>query len=100
MEHCMRKLNRLRIDAGYSIADIARLMQVQEHIACGWLSGTVEPHPEQRRKLARILHVSPDALMDAPRPERQGGDSLLNRLAGSYARMRGDRTSARRNASP
>lgn len=61
----MRNLNQLRIDAGYSIAEIARLMQVDEATACDWLCGRVEPTPEQQRQLAFLLRVQPEEL-DGP----------------------------------
>lgn len=92
----MRRLNQLRLDAGYSIADVARLMQVDENVVCGWLSGKEVPPPEQRQELARILRVSPDALDDAPAVPRPV--SLRDHISASFSRLRSQNPGSRGSA--
>lgn len=87
----MRTLNLLRIEAGCSIADLARLMRVDQSTACAWLSGHDDPDPEQRRKLATILHVEPVALEEElAAPDRAG--RLRGRLSTAGSRLRNQHT--------
>jgi transcriptional regulator with XRE-family HTH domain len=60
----MKHLNALRIDAGYSILDIARLLNVDDVTACRWLSGISVPDDDQKQQLAELLNVSPADLED------------------------------------
>lgn len=78
----MKRLNQFRIDAGYSIADIASAAGVDESTACRWLSGTAEPDEEQAAKLASIFGIDPHDF-DEPEPTETGRrfDRLRSRFA-------------------
>ena len=58
----MKRLNQFRIEAGYSIADIARSTGVDQSTACRWLCGTAYPEAEQREKLAALFGVDAQEL--------------------------------------
>lgn len=61
----MDKLNLLRIEAGWSIADLARRLRVDQSTVCNWLSGQTCPAPHQLRALARLLRVEMHVLDSA-----------------------------------
>lgn len=63
----MKCLNQLRLEAGYSITDVCRLMDVDQDTVCRWLSGTSTPNYEQRARLACLLDVDVLVLGDIKR---------------------------------
>lgn len=94
----MKHLNQLRVDAGYSIADLARMMHVDERTACRWLSGRDNPSTDQRGQLARILCVDPETLHDDDAPTHRRGEHLRARLAVAGGRLWGSDHFQRRRA--
>jgi transcriptional regulator with XRE-family HTH domain len=77
----LKHLNQLRIDAGYSIADIARIANVSEATACRWLSGTGQPDIHQQRILATTFGVDIDELDEREStPQSRPMDRLRHRL--------------------
>lgn len=83
----MKRLNRLRIDAGLTIADVARAAGVDDAVACGWLSGTSWPDDREQSILAALFDVHPDEL-DEPELDEQPRriDRIRNRLSTSVFR--------------
>jgi transcriptional regulator with XRE-family HTH domain len=84
----MKHLNQLRIAAGYSIADLADKMHVDETLACRWLCGLSRPTRAQREQLARILWVDPQMLddpLDEELPRRS--ERLRQRLTAAGGRI-------------
>ncbi len=80
-------LNHLRIDAGYSIADVARMMHVDEHTACGWLCGRAYPTADERARLAAIFSVDPDLLLPGGDAASRRNDKLRTRIYTAGGRM-------------
>ena len=68
----MKHLNALRIEAGFSILDIARLLNVDDVTACRWLSGQAVPDDDQKQQLAELLQVPPADLDDDSPDETTG----------------------------
>ena len=86
--HVMRHLNRLRIEAGYSISDLARITGVDDVTACRWLCGNARPDRQQQEHLAAVLGVTIRAL-DEPEPEQMSTrkiDRLRDRLLAAASR--------------
>lgn len=79
----MKQLNELRLDAGYTIADIARLTGVDEVTACRWLCGNARLDPDQKQRLATVLGVDPWQLDDRPVIGVRRIDRLRGRLGGT-----------------
>ena len=77
----MKNLNHLRIDAGCSIAELARMMHVDERTVCLWLSGHDEPDPDERQRLAAILQVDPETLSEDSIPNRSRRENLRGKFA-------------------
>lgn len=65
----MKHLNTLRIDAGYSIDDIARLTGVDAVTACQWLCGNACPGHQHLDRLADILGVEVEEIDEPPSEE-------------------------------
>jgi transcriptional regulator with XRE-family HTH domain len=75
----MKHLNALRMEAGYSILDVARLLNVDDVTACRWLSGVAEPDDNQKQQLAELLEVHPADLDDDRAGEATGRVARLRR---------------------
>ena len=78
----MKCLNQLRIDAGYLIADVCQLMEVDQATVCSWLSGASVPNDAQCARLACLLDVDVLILgkldhLVAPTPMTRLRDCLL-----------------------
>lgn len=94
----MMNLNHLRIEAGYSISELARMMAVDDRTACRWLSGRDCPSPDEIVQLAAIFSVDPASL--APSPAKQPGrtDKLRVKMSTAGERFRGNDGLPRRRA--
>lgn len=84
----MMNLNHLRIEAGYSIADLARMMAVNEQTACRWLCGRDYPNPDEIEQLAAIFSVDPQSLVPGPAKQPGRSDKLRVKLSTAGERLR------------
>ncbi len=83
----MRRLNQLRLEAGYSISDIALLMRVDEETACQWLSGQELPDSQQQEQLALMFRVQVHDLNGEEPATTNRIDRLRDRLASAGIRV-------------
>lgn len=60
------RLNRLRREAGLTLADVAAVLGVSKPTVWAWEKGKARPLPERIGAIAAALGVAPDALTDAP----------------------------------
>lgn len=77
----MKNLNHLRIEAGYSIADLARMMDVKTEIVCRWLCGSNYPDPAQIDRLAHIFDIAPQSLIASPSKPPRRSDKLRGKIS-------------------
>jgi DNA-binding XRE family transcriptional regulator len=63
-----QRLNRLRREAGLTLADVAAVLGVSKPTVWAWEKGKARPIPERLGAIAAALGVAPDALRDAPGP--------------------------------
>ncbi len=64
------RLNRLRREAGLTLADVAATLAVSKPTVWAWEKGKARPLPERLDAIAAALGVAPEAL--APNPEPMG----------------------------
>lgn len=62
------RLNRLRREAGLTLADVAAVLGVSKPTVWAWEKGKARPLPERLGAIAAALGVPPEALSDAPGP--------------------------------
>jgi transcriptional regulator with XRE-family HTH domain len=62
------RLNRLRREAGLTLADIAEALGVSKPTVWAWEKGKARPLPERLEAIASVLGVAPDLLAAAPAP--------------------------------
>lgn len=62
------RLNRLRREAGLTLADVATVLGVSKPTVWAWEKGKARPLPERLAAIAAALGVEPGALQDAPGP--------------------------------
>jgi transcriptional regulator with XRE-family HTH domain len=62
------RLNRLRREAGLTLADVAAVLGVSKPTVWAWEKGKARPLPERLAAIAAALGVEPSALQDAPGP--------------------------------
>jgi transcriptional regulator with XRE-family HTH domain len=60
------RLNRLRREAGLTLADVAAVLGVSKPTVWAWEKGKARPLPERLAAIAAALGVEPEALSDAP----------------------------------
>ncbi|MBA2452285.1 MAG: helix-turn-helix transcriptional regulator [Chloroflexia bacterium] len=84
----MKNLNHLRIEADYSIADLARMMAVDEQTACRWLCGRAFPNPEEIQRLAAIFSIDPQSLVPDPAKQPGRSDKLRFKFSTAGGRLR------------
>jgi transcriptional regulator with XRE-family HTH domain len=84
----MKNLNHLRIEAGYSIADLARMMAVDERTACRWLCGHDSPNLDEIERLAAIFSIDPQSLVPDPAKHSGRSDKLRVKLSTASDRFR------------
>jgi len=61
-----KRLNRLRREAGLTLADVAATLSVSKPTVWAWEKGKARPLPERLDAIAAALGVSRDALADGP----------------------------------
>jgi transcriptional regulator with XRE-family HTH domain len=61
------RINRLRREAGLTLADVAVVLGVSKPTVWAWEKGKARPLPERLGAIAAALGVAPDALTDAAR---------------------------------
>lgn len=83
----MKNLNHLRIEAGYSIADLARMLAVDERTACRWLCGREYPGPDEIGQLAAIFSVEPESLIPGPSKQPGRSDKLRVKISSAGGRL-------------
>ncbi len=69
------RLNRLRREAGLTLADVAAALGVSKPTVWAWEKGKARPLPERLDAIAAALGIAPEAL--APAPEARGEISGL-----------------------
>lgn len=69
------RLNRLRREAGLTLADVAASLGVSKPTVWAWEKGKARPLPERLGAIAAALGVAPDALAPSP-----GGTSEIGAL--------------------
>jgi transcriptional regulator with XRE-family HTH domain len=62
------RLNRLRREAGLTLADVAATLGVSKPTVWAWEKGKARPLPERLAAIAEALGVAPEALVPAPGP--------------------------------
>jgi len=62
------RLNRLRREAGLTLADVATTLGVSKPTVWAWEKGKARPLPERLEAIAAALGVAPDLLTCAPAP--------------------------------
>lgn len=62
------RLNRLRREAGLTLADVAATLGVSKPTVWAWEKGKARPLPERLEAIAAALGVAPDLLTCAPAP--------------------------------
>lgn len=60
------QINRLRREAGLTLADVAAVLGVSKPTVWAWEKGKARPLPERLDAIAAALGVAPEALADAP----------------------------------
>jgi transcriptional regulator with XRE-family HTH domain len=70
------RLNRLRREAGLTLADVATALGVSKPTVWAWEKGKARPLPERLDAIAAALGVAPDELSAAPPPREI--DSLID----------------------
>lgn len=70
------RLNRLRREAGLTLADIAATLGVSKPTVWAWEKGKARPLPERIDAIAAALGVAPEALA-TPAPARREIDALI-----------------------
>lgn len=60
------RLNRLRRDAGLTLADVAAALGVSKPTVWAWEKGKARPLPERLEAIAAALGIAPDTLIEAP----------------------------------
>jgi transcriptional regulator with XRE-family HTH domain len=60
------RLNRLRREAGLTLADVAAVLGVSKPTVWAWEKGKARPLPERIGAIAAALGVTPDVLAEAP----------------------------------
>ncbi len=63
-----KRLNRLRREAGLTLADVAAALGVSKPTVWAWEKGKARPLPERLAAIAAALGVEPAMLLDAPGP--------------------------------
>lgn len=61
-----KRLNRLRREAGLTLADVAAALSVSKPTVWAWEKGKARPLPERLEAIAAALGVTPDVLADGP----------------------------------
>jgi transcriptional regulator with XRE-family HTH domain len=61
-----KRLNRLRREAGLTLADVAAALSVSKPTVWAWEKGKARPLPERLDAIAATLGVTRDALADGP----------------------------------
>lgn len=84
----MKMLNHLRIEAGYSITELAQMMGVENDVACRWLCGSAYPTPDETERLAAIFEVEPHSLQPLPSKEAGRSDKLRGKISTAGDRIR------------
>lgn len=69
------RLNRLRREAGLTLADVAATLGVSKPTVWAWEKGKARPLPERLDAIAAALGVAPELLSSAPPP--RGIDSVI-----------------------
>lgn len=62
------RINRLRREAGLTLADVAAVLGVSKPTVWAWEKGKARPLPERLSTIAAALGVTPGALAETPRP--------------------------------
>ncbi|HSF13376.1 MAG TPA: helix-turn-helix domain-containing protein [Erythrobacter sp.] len=62
------RLNRLRREAGLTLADVAAVLGVSKPTVWAWEKGKARPLPERLAAIAAALGVAPEVLLDAHGP--------------------------------
>jgi transcriptional regulator with XRE-family HTH domain len=70
------RINRLRREAGLTLADIATTLGVSKPTVWAWEKGKARPLPERIDAIAAALGVAPEALAD-PAPARRETDAVI-----------------------
>ncbi len=65
------RLNRLRREAGLTLADVAATLGVSKPTVWAWEKGKARPLPERLTAIAAALGVDPHTLAPAPSPARE-----------------------------
>jgi DNA-binding XRE family transcriptional regulator len=78
------RLNRLRREAGLTLADVAAVLGVSKPTVWAWEKGKARPLPERLDAIAAALGVTPDALGEAHGPAGSAAmviEDCRNRIA-------------------
>lgn len=67
------RLNRLRREAGLTLADVAAVLGVSKPTVWAWEKGKARPLPERLAAIAATLGVAPDVLAETPGATRAVG---------------------------
>lgn len=67
-----KRLNRLRREAGLTLADVASALSVSKPTVWAWEKGKARPLPERIDAIAAALGVTRDVLADGPEPISAG----------------------------
>ena len=70
------RINRLRREAGLTLADIAATLGVSKPTVWAWEKGKARPLPERIEAIAAALGVAPESLA-APAPARRDIDAVI-----------------------
>ncbi|MFO6448175.1 helix-turn-helix domain-containing protein [Erythrobacter sp. NE805] len=65
------RLNRLRREAGLTLADVAATLGVSKPTVWAWEKGKARPLPERLAAIAEALGVAPEVLAPSPGPVRE-----------------------------
>ena len=60
------RINRLRREAGLTLADVAAVLGVSKPTVWAWEKGKARPLPERLEAIASALNVAPDLLLASP----------------------------------
>ncbi|NCP12637.1 MAG: helix-turn-helix transcriptional regulator [Sphingomonadales bacterium] len=60
------RINRLRREAGLTLADVAAVLGVSKPTVWAWEKGKARPLPERLDAIAATLNVAPDVLLSSP----------------------------------
>lgn len=81
------RLNRLRREAGLTLADVANRLGVSKPTVWAWEKGKARPLPERMAAIAEALGAAPDDLAEATGLETNGAaliDDCRSRIAQAY----------------